>query len=216
MVMAERKMSRFVYSSIGIFLAFFLFAGWGVAEVTVHTGVQYTDKAELEAIKRDLDKIDQASADGNYADASVIVGRDIKARDIYRLYLERASSLSEELLAIRQRLEGQENTLSLQELGAITQRLSLDNLGFKGTFKHGEERFQTYQLIQKAIINLEEAIDYWRTANHYRRFFRGGQWERVEDDQILKTKLQTAMNTIDELKGIIDTRNALSKDLLEE
>jgi hypothetical protein len=216
MVMAERMISRLVTSSIGIFLAFFLFSGWGVAEKTVHTGVQYTNKAELDAIKNDLNKIDQASAAGNYADASVIVGKDIKARDIYRLYLEAAADISKELLTIHQRLEGQENTLTLQELGAITQRLSLDNLRFKGSFQHGEDRFQTYQLIQKAISNLEDAIEYWRTANHYRRFFRPGQWERVEDDEILKTKLQTAMNTIEELKGIIDTRAALSKVLLEE
>lgn len=182
-----------------------------MAEKTVQAGAQYTDKAELDAVRNDLDQIDRSAVGGNYADASVIIGQDIKARDIYRLYLVKASEISEELLGVRTRLQGQADTITLQQLGALTQRLTLDNSKFKGTFQHGEDRFQTYQLIQKAVANLEDAINYWRSANHYRRFFRGSSKERADDDEILKIKLQTALNTIDELKAIMDTREALGK-----
>jgi hypothetical protein len=63
---------------------------------------------------------------------------------------------------------------------------------------------------------LEDAIHYWRLSNHYRRFFRGSSKEHAEDDEILKIKLQTALNTIDELKAIMDTREALGKTLTDE
>jgi hypothetical protein len=187
-----------------------------MAEKTVQAGAHYTDKAELDAVRNDLDQIDRLSAGGDYSNASVIIGQDIKARDIYRLYLAQAAEISEELLSVRVRLQEQADTVTLQQLGALTQRLTLDNSKFKGTFRHGEQHFQTYQLIQKAVTNLEDAIHYWRLSNHYRRFFRGSSKEHAEDDEILKIKLQTALNTIDELKAIMDTREALGKTLTDE
>jgi hypothetical protein len=103
----------------------------------------------------------------------------------------------------------------LQQLGAFTQSLSAENLHFKGSFTHGEEKFQTYQLIQTAIHNLEDASNYWRIANRYRSLYRGSLREHMEDDQILKLKIQTALNAIDELKNIVHTRESLSKDLTD-
>jgi len=215
-MMNKSVVFRYVLPSIGVLMAFCLFSGWGMAEKTVQAGARYADKAELDAVKADLGKIDGYAASGAYENASVIAGQDIKARGIYKAYLERASKISTELLWVRKRLDLQDRTLSLQQLGALSQRLSLDNTRFKGTFTHGEEKFQSYQLIEKAVSNLDDAISYWRLSNRFRRMYRGGALEKREDDELLQTKLQTALNAIDELKVIIDTREALSRDLQED
>ncbi len=202
--------------SIGLCLVVLLFTGWALAARTVKVHANYASNAELESVRKDLAKLDAYAKAGRYSDAGVLVGQDIKARDVYRIYLSRAGAMSEELLKVRTRLDHQADTISLQGLGALVQRMTLSNQEFKGSFRHGEEKFQTYQLIEKAITNLEEAIRYWRIANRYQRFYRGGAQERAADDEILKTKLQTALNAIDELKTIVETREALSRDLNDD
>lgn len=215
--MNNRNLFLYLFvSSIGVFIPFCLFAGWGMAETTVRAGAQYTDKAELQEIKSDLSKIDGYVAGGNYGEASVIVGQAIKARSIYKAYLEKATYISNELLVVRNRVDLQDRTLTLQQLGALSQKLSLDNAHFKDSFTHGEDQFQTYRLIQTAVSNLEDAISYWRISNRFRHIYRGSAKEKHEDEELLQTKLQTALNAIDELKVIIDTREALTKDLEEE
>lgn len=211
-----REVRRILGPSIGVALAIFLFAGWALAEKTVKVRANYSDLVGLESVKKDLAKLDGYAASGNYNEAGVLIGQDIKARDVYRAYLSRADQMSTELLSVRQRFDLQAGTISLQQLGALAQRLTLNNHQFKGTFKHGEDHFQTYHLIEKAVSNLEDAIAYWRIANHYNRFYRGGAQDKLVDDEILKTKLQTAMNAIDELKAIVNTREALSRDLTED
>jgi hypothetical protein len=171
---------------------------------------------ELDEIRRDLAKLDEYAANKEYDNAGALLGQDIKARDIYKGYLARASQMSNELLGIRQKLTEHGDELSLQELGALAQRASLNNLQFKSSFIYGENEFHTYLLIETAVHNLEEAISYWRTANRYRRPYRGGVQHKVVDDEILKTHLQTAINAIDELKTIIDAREALNRDLNED
>ena len=99
---------RYVLPSIGVLMAFCLFSGWGMAEKTVQAGARYADKAELDAVKADLGKIDGYAASGAYENASVIAGQDIKARGIYKAYLERASKISTELLWVRKRLDLQD------------------------------------------------------------------------------------------------------------
>jgi hypothetical protein len=202
-------------ASIAICLGLFLFAGWAIAEKTIRTGTSFPDKAELEAVKRDLAEIDSDASAQAYGNASVIIGQDIKARDVYRLYLKHAEGISADLLNVRKQLDLQARTVNLQQLGALTQRLSLDNARFKNAFTHGEEEFHTYQLIEKAVISLEDAVRYWRIANEYRPIYRGSAREKGEDDEILKLKLQTAMNAADALSAIIDTRKALEQDLDE-
>jgi hypothetical protein len=206
---------RYLMVSIGLCAVVFLFHERAFADQTVHAKARFTDSPELSEVRRDLAKIDQDAANGIYDDASAIVGKDIKARDIYRRYIQRASSISEQLLSLRPRLTQNNQTMSLQQLGAFAQNLSAENQRFAGTFTHGEENFQTYQLIQTAITNLEDAINYWRISNRYRNLYRGSQKEQDQDQQILRLKIQTALNAIDQLKTIIQTREALSKDLAE-
>ena len=170
---------------------------------------------DLDAVRADLNQIDVRVSAGEFHDAAVLVGQDIKARDINGNYLKKASGISETLLKVRTRVAQHDNTLSLQQLGALSQRLTAENRGFRDSFQHGQESFQTYQLIQKAVVNLEDAISYWRLSNHYRFLYRGSVLEQAEDDEILKVKIQTAMNAIDELKGIVETRQALGRDLEE-
>ncbi len=214
--MIKRFFIGWTLTSIVWLTGYFLFSEWGMAEKTVQAGARYTNSAELEGLKRDLDQIDGFASQGLYAEASVIVGKDIRARDVYQKYIKRAAGISNLLLGVKQKLNEQGDTVTLQQLGAICQRASLDNTRFRDTFSHGEDQFQTYRLIQKAIVNLEAAISYWRISNKYRKVYRGGARERMEDDEILKTKLVNAMNAIDELKTIMATREALSRDLEEE
>lgn len=210
---------RYLVVSIGLLLAVFLFHGRAVADRSVtadqsmHAKTSFTEGNSADELRRDLAQIDEHAAEGLYGEASVLVGRNIKARDIYRYYLVRADGLSKQLLSVRPRLT---ETFTLQQLGAFTQNLTAENRRFKSSFTHGEEKFQTYQLIQTAIHNLEDASNYWRIANRYRALYRGTLREHMEDDQILKLKIQTALNAIDELKTIVHTRESLTKDLMDE
>jgi len=201
---------------IGVVGVIFLFSGWVLAEKTVRATASYSGAAELDAVKRDLAQLDAYASAGKYGDAGVLIGQDIKARDVYRLYLGRASQMSDELMSVRKTMLQQANTITLQQLGALAQRLTLNNLYFKRGFNHGEQQFQTYKLIEKAVGNLEDAINYWRISNRYRHIYRGGAMDRVADDEILKTKMETAMNAIDELKAIVEAREALTRDLTED
>lgn len=215
----KRLVSGAILSSIRFLCLILLFTGWGESSSTALSADPKTAEihtsAELEQVKRDLGALDNYAAGGQYLEASVVAGRDLKARDIYRGYLAKASEISTELLSVGKKLDTQSRMISLQQLGALVQRLSLDNAQFKNTFRHGEEQFQTYQLMQKAITNLEEAIQYWRMANQYRRIYRSAQTDQDADREIVRLKLQTAINAIDELKVIVDTRNALNQDLVD-
>ncbi|WP_373532132.1 hypothetical protein [Vampirovibrio sp.] len=215
-MMNKRFLYQWIALSITAAVGFCLFSEWGVAEKTVQAEARYQNPTDLEILKNDLNKLDNLASDGLWGEASVIVGQDIRARDIYTRYVEKAAKISGELLKVGKRLSEEDATVSLQQLGAICQKVSLTNTRFKNTFQHGEEQFQTYQLIQKAIGNLESAISYWRVSNRYRKIYRGGARERLEDDEILKTKLLTATNAIDELKTIMTTQEALSRNLEEE
>jgi hypothetical protein len=214
--MRKSVMKRIVVPSIALMMALLLFAGWAMADKTVRGTATFAGNPDLDMVRHDLAKIDGFAAEGIFGSASVIIGRDIKARDIYQAYINRAAGISANLLSVRTRLQNNRDTISLQQLGALTQRLSAENLRFKNSFRHGEEKFQTYQLIEKAVSNLEDAIEYWRVSNKYRPLYRGSVRERAEDDEILQIKLQTAMNAIEELKAIMETRDALTKNLAEE
>lgn len=166
---------------------------------------------DLWQVKRLLEKEQTAPSE-----EAVLVGGYIKPRDFYPAYLAQVSELTQDLLHVREILETHHQSLTLQQLGALTQRLSLSRNSLQTKFIHGEEAFNTYQLIDKAVTNLEEAIEYWRMANRARPWVRGGLSERKEDDEILQLKLQTAVNSIDELKELVKTRKSLFDGLDED
>lgn len=201
---------------IGLGLCCFLFTGWVLAEKTVKGQANYSDAAGLESVRKDLAQLDGFAATGQYGDAGVLIGKDIKARDVYRIYLSKASQMSGELMSVREKMTALTDTISLQELGALAQRLTLNNQRFKAGFTHGEQEFQTYKLIEKAVTNLEDAIKYWRISNQYRHLYRGSTQDKAADDEILRTKLETALNAVDELKAIVEARDALTRDLNED
>lgn len=215
-MMNKRYLCQWIALSITVALGSCLFSEWGIAEKTVRGEARYQNPAELETLRNDLKELDNLASEGLKGEAPVIVGQEIRARDIYGRYIEKAAKISDELLKVKTRLSDQQGTVSLQQLGAICQKVSLTNTRFKNTFQHGEEQFQTYQLIQKAIGNLESAISYWRVSNRARKIYRGGTKERMEDDEILKIKLLTATNAIEALKTIVDTQQTLSRNLEED
>lgn len=151
----------------------------------------------LELLKKDLENIEDISG----STRSPVVGQPFKLRpyEIYRNYLKAIEPLSIELVAIQNRINAQQNIVSLQQLGALVQRVSIENQALKKTFQYGETEFDSYKTLQTAIHNLEDAIQYWRLANHHRRFSRSNTRYRSDDDEVLQLKLKTALNSIDNL-----------------
>lgn len=194
----------------------FPFSKWAIAETTRELSLSSQNQNDAKAAQAALQKLDSATLRGEIDNSSVIEGQELKARSLYRAYLKQASVISDELLDIRKRMQAQAGTITLSQLGALVQSLSSENKRFKQSFTHGEEKFQSYRLIEKALTNLEDSIHYWRLSNHFRTSARGGAQERVEDDEILKVKLQTALNAIQELERITATRKALTQQLFEE
>ncbi len=217
-MMSLRQLRLKKCTGIIIFLSLLLclFTGWAVAQKTMTAKARISSDAELAQLKQDLDKLDTLVSQGLVGEASVVAGQEIRARDIYRRYLDKAASMSQELLRVNQKINTAGQDISLQQLGAICQKVSLANLRFKSTFQLGEDQFQSYRLIQEALTNLEAATEYWRVSNRFRKVHRGGAKEQMEDDEILRVRLLKAVNAIEELKRLMDTRAALSKDLEED
>lgn len=173
-------------------------------------------------LTQDLKKLDAYLYGGGVAPGLTSNSAELTPRRIYQEYLLKATQISADLLAVKARFdslsadsEGNINKplpqtmMSLQKLGALTQQVSTDNTRFRDNFTHGEEAFQSYQLIQKAIRNLEEAVSYWRISNQYRALYRGEATAKDEDDEVLRVKLETALSAIEELKAIDEMRAAL-------
>ena len=165
---------------------------------------------DLKEIKKDLQTETKKTDD---VPEGVLVGGNIKVRDEYRTYLMQAAEISADLLHVRDIMESQGRRLSLQQLGALTQRLSVAKAHFQALLMPGEEMFETYRLIDKAVTSLEEAIEYWRIANHYRPWERGNLSQLGEDEDILQLKLQAAVNAIESLSEAVKMRQTLSQDL---
>lgn len=141
----------------------------------------------------------------------------------YFAYIDKVNQMSDGLLSLKDRFDQRMTTmsdgestppqliLSLQELGALTQRLSVDNRRFKMQFERGEDQYQSYQLIEQAVTSLEDAVKYWRLSNRYRSLYRAEAQEKQEDDAFLTLKLETALTAIDALKTIQVMRERLKK-----
>jgi hypothetical protein len=142
---------------------------------------------------------------------SVIVGGELKATSRYRQYLNKAADISQELLNVREQLLTEGGKLSLQELGALSQEFTMQYEHFSKQLSPYEKSFQSAQLIETAVSSLDEAIDYWKTSNHYRRWEHGSNTDKADDDEILQLKLQTANTAIGNLSGIVKTRQLFNR-----
>ncbi|MGE0200611.1 MAG: hypothetical protein AB7P76_06550 [Candidatus Melainabacteria bacterium] len=129
----------------------------------------------------------------------------------YQQYVQHAAQLSVDLLNIRNRMDRSDWTLTLQQLGALSQQVALERNALKAGFQHGEEAYYSFRLMDEAISGLEEAIGYWQITNRFRRVHRATVIEKAEDDEVLMRKLQTAFSRIDALEKVQKTRSGLNK-----
>ena len=157
---------------------------------------------------RNLLKMENGTAAQN---DSVIVGEDLKAASRYRQYLAKAADISQELLSVREELLTEGGKLSLQQLGALSQEFSMQYAHFKKQLTPAETKFQSTQLIETAVTSLDQAIEYWRTSNHFRRWEHSNNTDKTDDDEILQLKLQTANTAIGNLSGIVKTRQLFNR-----
>ncbi|MBX2860270.1 MAG: hypothetical protein KTR14_03485 [Vampirovibrio sp.] len=157
----------------------------------------------------DLQAIDASTASGSRPVVVKLRKLDVDTRQVYQAYVERAADISQELVRVKKWADVKGGMLNLQHLSARTQQVQMKNQEFAQAFDHGEEEFYTYQLIQKAVASLEDAVTYWRHANTYREMFRGSTLNQYEDDETLKIKLKTAFNAIQELDRIRETADAM-------
>lgn len=164
----------------------------------------------------ELQQLDARIESGPRAFQAEIKTVNIKTRDIYKAYLIKASTLTRKLTKIKSEADKRQDRFSLQRLAAMTHALSMENTTFRGTFEHGEDKFYSYQLIEKAVTSMEDAVSYWRQSNQTRQLYRGSALDKVEDDEILKLKLQAAFSAIEQLKGIENVRQVLDKNLQED
>lgn len=219
------------YSMRALFLLFsLLFLSWSnLSGLWLQTSAQGTNRplelnpmtsglnsseSSPEAIRNKLRLLDGRVEDGPFRAGTATL--DIRAKDIYKRYLVKASTLTSKLLKIKATADIRKEKYTLQRLAAMTQSLSIENSVFKDSFENGEDQFQSYLLIQNAIANMEDAVAYWREANQTRMLYRGTALDKAEDDEVLKIKLQTAFSAIEELKGLDNVRKVLDKNLTED
>jgi cell division FtsZ-interacting protein ZapD len=153
----------------------------------------------------------KSEGDGAAENETLIIGEALKAPSRYHQYLLKAADISEELLSVREELLTDGGTMSLQQLGALAQDFSRQYDSFRNQLTPSEQKFQSAMLIETAVKSLNEAIDYWRTSNHFRRWGHGNYTDKIDDTQILQLKLQTANTAIGNLSGIVKTRQIFSR-----
>ncbi len=176
----------------------------------------FSSAQEQATVCADLARIDAAAVGGNYENASVIIGKSLEGRHIYRDYLAAADVISQNLLKLKTDLGQESGEISLQELGAKTQQVNADYAMLIKSLTHGETAFESFGLIRKAVTSLDDATRYWRLARRYRPVFRSGVVDKRDDDDILSLKIRTALEAIGSLDEIIKTRDALTKDLADD
>ncbi|MBY0449421.1 MAG: hypothetical protein K2X01_02190 [Cyanobacteria bacterium] len=192
----------------------FVFAAAPANMQSIRDDLQAIDRQIFSDRKNQNQKQNQMGRQPQLEPITVTLSKtSIRARDVYRRYMTQAADVSQQLLHVRQDILVNGGSVSLQRLGAISQGLNSQNVLLKNALQNGETDFESYQLIQKAIAALDDATQYWRSANRYRPIYRGAGFEENEDNQLLKVKLQTAMTAIEQLQRIVDTQNTLQKGL---
>jgi hypothetical protein len=139
----------------------------------------------------------------------------LRAQDIYQQYVEKAQTITQKLLKVKADADRQKTKYSLQRLAAISHSLDIENAAFQDSLTHGEGAFESYQLIQQAVLALNDATQYWREANQTRPLSRGTAADQAIDDEVLKIKLEQAFAAIEQLKQLDKLRTVLDKNLQE-
>lgn len=137
----------------------------------------------------------------------------VKPKDIYSRYQQLAAALTAKLIRIKREAEQSNSSYSLQRLAAISHSVSVEHEALHVELEGGETQFQSYRLIQRAVLALEEATDYWRESNKAKDLGRGSQQEETMDQELIRLKLQTAMSAIDELQQFDKVRNTLDQNI---
>lgn len=166
-----------------------------------------------------LDAYIQTSPEPDEAMDKLLDNADLRTRHEYYTYLKSTRALTEGLLGLQARLVSvpeEPSSVTLQQLAARTQSLVVENRRLHQSFTRGEEKFFSYQLMDKAIGSLADAVEYWQAADLSRGAYRGTVLDQQNDDEMVRTKLKAALQAIQELESIQKTITELDKQLKDE
>jgi hypothetical protein len=136
----------------------------------------------------------------------------LRSQDTYRTYSKRLFALITTMNKINGVLtESALSKITLQQVAALNHQLKLQHKQFRESFRHQEQQLYTYQLVLRAVLNLNDAVSYWQLSDRYKADTRGSSFEQLEDDEYLQVKLKGVLQSIAALKEIKDFNAMLER-----
>lgn len=121
----------------------------------------------------------------------------------FQQYLTKVAPLYDQLGRLFTHLESNASKpISLQYLSANTHHTVLLYNRIWPTLTATEKQFSSAQLMQRAVTNLHEAVQYWRQRDLSQRPYRTSVVNAEEDAYVLKVKLLAAREAMAELQQL--------------
>lgn len=183
-------------SSLMALLALVALSSWGE---TVNTLESESLPAVLEELG-ELDRLDEPPISESPIDPIFRPKEGIGSRQRYQYYLGKIDPLIKHLNLVNKRLEeAPEGEMTLQELAALNHSsLRLyERMVPKLTIE--ERQFTTFSTLSRAVIKLDETVQYWRIRQTLTPPFRTEEMAVSEDRYVLDLKLQALQQALAEL-----------------
>ncbi|MDX2084493.1 MAG: hypothetical protein SFZ03_03800 [Candidatus Melainabacteria bacterium] len=130
-------------------------------------------------------------------------------RNAYQRYLQKIDPLLNHLLSLQQRFNRTQGEITLQQLAAQTQEVLSLYHSIQPDLTAEDQEYHSWQLIRRAVFNLEDAVIYWRLIDPYRPPYRGSVQDADDDQYALNTKVQAALQAIQDLAARQQTTDRL-------
>jgi hypothetical protein len=125
------------------------------------------------------------------------------SRKRYQAYLNKVKPLYDFLMFLQQRLElSPRDQMTLQLWAAESQHGVLLYNTVTPQLSEAELQFESFQLMQKAVLSLQEAVAYWKGSNALIPTYRTSEQALGEDSYVIQTRFQGMRVAFDDLKQL--------------
>lgn len=131
----------------------------------------------------------------------------------YLRFLIVAQRVLDRLYLLNKRIGATDANITLQQLAAMTHEIRLEADRYNQRREPNTDSLYSAQLIQRAVENLQDAVYYWQATDKVRAPYRSTLREKMLDDEVLRVKVKTAVQAVEELKTLQDLAQSVDRHL---